>query len=34
MQRVRDAWNAFGCIVVDGRFDGATLTIDRIVGDC
>lgn len=33
-QRLTAAWNAFECLLVDGRFDGATLIVDHVVGAC
>jgi hypothetical protein len=33
-QFVVEAWREFGCVLVEGGFDGTTLTVDRIVGDC
>lgn len=32
--RVTAAWSNYECLVVDGGYDGTTLTIHKIIGSC
>jgi hypothetical protein len=33
-RRISTAWDKFDCLLVDGRFDGVTLTLAKILGSC
>lgn len=33
-ERVTEAWSSDECLVVDGAYDGTTLTIREIIGPC
>lgn len=33
-RRIAEAWDEFGCLMVQGRFEKGELTVDRIIGDC
>lgn len=32
--RLRDVWSDHGCLAVFGAFDGKTLRVDKILGNC
>lgn len=33
-KRLREAWSEHGCLAVFGAFDGQTLRVDKILGNC
>jgi len=33
-QRIAAAWEAFECVLVEGAFNGTTLSVQQVVGNC